>query len=102
QERAFQHNAAAQAQIVALQKQHDLESFTIKRGESEQDQSPPEMPLGNFDCLRTLEQRFTPAIVRANPAAPINLVEEPVHDHEQNDYREQSGCGLQIERRHVV
>ena len=102
EQRAFEDNAATQAQIVALQKQDDLESFAIKRSEPEQDQSPPETSLRNFDCVRTFEQGFTAAIVGANPAAPINLVEEPVHDHEQDDDRKQSGCGLQIERRHVV
>ena len=50
----------------------------------------------------TFEQRFAPAIVRADPAAPINLVKEPVHNHEQNDNGEKSGRGLQVERRHIV
>ena len=40
--------------------------------------------------------------MRPNPAAPVNLVEKPVHDHEQNDDREQTRRRLQIERRDVV
>ena len=40
--------------------------------------------------------------MRPNPAAPINLVEEPVHDHQQNYDGEQSGRRLEIERRHIV
>ena len=44
-QRALEDNAATQAEIVALQKKDDLEPFAIKRGESKQDQSPPEMPL---------------------------------------------------------
>ena len=51
---------------------------------------------------RPREKRFAAAIVRPDPAAPINLVEEPVHDHEQHDDREQSGGGLQIQRGDVV
>ena len=39
--------------------------------------------------------------MRANPAAPINLVEKPIHDHEQDDDGEQAGRGLQIQRRHA-
>src|SRR3954470_7848094 len=42
QERALQNNAAAETQIVTLEKKHHLEAFAIKRGEPEQDQSPPE------------------------------------------------------------
>src|SRR5213593_1974261 len=38
----------------------------------------------------------------SNPAAPINLVKEPVHDHQQNDDSQEAGRGLEIERRHVV
>ena len=38
----------------------------------------------------------------SNPAAPINLVKEPVHDHQQNDDSQESGRGLEIERRHIV
>jgi len=45
---------------------------------------------------------FAAAIVRADPAAPINFVEEPIHDHQQDDDCEQSGGGLQIERAHIV
>ena len=94
QQRAFQHYAAAQPQIIALQKKNHLESFAVKRSESEQDQSPPEMPLRNFDRARIFQQRFPPAIVSANPAAPVNLVEKPIHDHEQNDHGKQSGRRL--------
>jgi hypothetical protein len=32
---AFQHNAAAQAQMIALQKKHDLEPLAIKRRKSQ-------------------------------------------------------------------
>src|SRR3954467_1455734 len=39
--------------------------------------------------------------MRANPAAPVDLVEEPVHDHEQHQDCEQSGCGLQVESRNA-
>ena len=101
-QRSFQHHAAAQAQIVTLQKEDDLESFAIKRGEPEQNQSPPKAGMRDSISICTFEQRFAPAIMRADPAAPINLVKEPVHDHEQNDDGEKSGRGLQIERRHVV
>src|SRR5438105_5224549 len=38
----------------------------------------------------------------ANPAAPINFVEEPVHDHEQDDHREQSGRRLQMQGGNVL
>ena len=38
----------------------------------------------------------------SNPAAPINLVKEPVHDHQQNDDSQEASRGLEIERRHIV
>src|SRR5881227_1753102 len=88
--------------MIALQKKNDLESFPIQRGESEQDQSTPKAPLRDLGAARVFELCFSPAIMSSNPAAPINLVKEPVHDHQQNDDSQESGRGLEIERRHVV
>ena len=81
-----------------MQEKHDLESFAIKRGESEQDQSPLQTRPRNFRGGAIGEQRFSASIMGTNPAAPINFVEEPVHDHEQNDYGEKAGGRLQVER----
>ena len=89
------------SQIIALQKKDDLESFAIKRGESEQDQSPLQMLLGNSAAVSIREQRFAAAIVRANPAAPVNFVKEPIHDHEQDDNGEQPSRSLQIQSGHA-
>ena len=49
-----------------------------------------------------VEESFAPAIVRPDPAAPINLVEEPVHDDEQHDDGEEACGGLQVECGDVV
>ena len=72
EERAFQNDPGAQAQVVALQKQHHFKSFAIKRGESQQDQTPPQTASGRSRS-DFCEERFPPAVVRPNPAAPINL-----------------------------
>src|SRR5436190_5728712 len=37
-----------------------------------------------------------------DPAAPINLVKEPIHDDEEDDDGKQSGCGLEVKRRHII
>src|ERR1043166_2141092 len=37
-----------------------------------------------------------------DPAAPINLVKEPIHDDEEDDNGKQSGCCLEVERRHII
>jgi hypothetical protein len=83
-----------------LQKQNDFKSFAVNRSESEKDQSPEQRSFRNF--VAVFEQRFATAIVRADPTAPINLVEEPIHNHEQHDDGEKSGRRLQIECAHVV
>jgi hypothetical protein len=57
---------------------------------------------GDLGGARIFEQCLSAAIVSANPAAPIDLVKEPVHDDQQHDDCQQPGSGLQIERRHVV
>jgi len=36
--------------------------------------------------------------MRPNPATPINFVEKPVHNHEQNNDRDKAGRCLQVER----
>src|SRR5437764_15422086 len=40
--------------------------------------------------------------MRANPSAPINLVKKPVHNHQQNNNREEAGGSLQIECGDIV
>src|SRR5207253_5138184 len=80
---AFQNYAAAETQMISLQKQDDFESFAIKRSESEQDQSPEQRLFPDFVAIA--QQRLAAAIVLADPAAPINFVEEPIHDHQQDD-----------------
>ena len=45
---------------------------------------------------------FPAAIVMPDPTAPIDFVEEPVHDDQQHDDSKESGRGLKIERAHVV
>src|SRR5438046_10562732 len=40
--------------------------------------------------------------MRANPSAPINLVEEPVHNHQQNNDCQKPRGSLQIECGYVV
>src|SRR5882724_64233 len=87
-----QNNAAPKSQIVTLQKQNDFKSFAIKRSESEQAQSPEQRLFSDF--VAVAEKRFAAAIVRSDPAAPVNFVEEPVHDHEQHHDGEKSGRSL--------
>ena len=49
-------------------------------------------------AIRPGEQRFSAAIMRPNPATPINFVEKPVHNHKQNNDRDKAGRCLQVER----
>ena len=86
EERAFEDDAPAKAQVIGLQKEDDFEAFAVKGGEPEQDQTPNEARVCEALASAPLVRRvFAPAIVRPDPAAPINLVEEPVHDDEQDD-----------------
>src|SRR5437588_12592179 len=84
--------------MITLEEKDHFKSLAIKGSESEENQSPAETRIAG----RGVEQRFAPAIMGANPAAPINFVEEPVHDHEQDDHREQSGRRLQMQGGNVL
>src|SRR5438094_9176678 len=84
--------------MITLEEKDHFKSLAIKRSEAEENQSPAETRI----VRRGVEQRFAPAIMRANPAAPVNLVEEPIHDHKQHNHGEQSGRGLQMQGRNVL
>src|SRR5438132_10862040 len=84
--------------MVTLEKKHHFKSFTIEGSEAEENQSPAETRIAG----RGVEQRFAPTIMDTNPAAPVNFVEEPIHDHKQDDHCEQSGRGLQMQGRNVL
>ena len=47
----------------------------------------------------TSTSRRAAAVVARDPARPVDAVEEPIHDDEQDDDREQSGRGLHVEAR---
>ncbi len=48
--------------------------------------------------VRICRQQAAPALVMArDPACPVHLVEEPVHDEQQHDQRRQPGRGLHVE-----
>src|SRR5947209_6282072 len=102
EQRALENNTATKPEMISLQEQHDFESLAVKRSKSEQDQANDERALRRFAAVAILEQAFAAAIMGADPAAPVNFVEEPVHYDQQNNHCEQSGGGLQIERAHVV
>src|SRR5437588_1571174 len=84
--------------MITLEEKDHFKSLAIKRSEAEENQSPAETRI----VRRGVEQRFAPAIMRANPAAPVNLVEEPSHDHKQHNHGEQSGRGLQMHGGNVL
>src|SRR5262249_6664157 len=102
EQRALQNNAAAEPQMIGLQKENDLKAFAIERREAKQDQSPQQRSLRGFAAVSVFKQALAATIVRADPAAPINFVEEPIHDDQQYHDREQAGRRLEIERAHVV
>jgi len=83
-------------QIIALEEQNDFEAFPIKRSKPKQNQTP-EKGLSKALAIRIGEQRFFPAVMRSNPATPVNPVKKPVHNHKQNDDREKPGRSLQFE-----
>jgi hypothetical protein len=97
EQRPLQNRPAAELQIIRLQKKNNLKAFAVKRGEAEQHQTPHQFAFGNFRFVRTFEQVFLVAVVHGDPAAPVDLVEKPVHHHEQNHDCKQSRRGLQIQ-----
>jgi hypothetical protein len=84
--------------MITLEEKDHFESLAIEGSESEQNQSPAQTRIAGCG----VEQRFASAIMGPNPAAPVNFVEEPIHDHKQNDHCEQSGRGLQVQSRNVL
>ena len=102
QRRAREHDFPAHLQIIRLQEQHHLETFAVKRRKTEQPQSPQQPGVGNFRGMCVRQQRLLLAVVHGYPAAPVNLVEKPVHHHQQHNDRQQACRRLQIERRNAV
>src|SRR5438105_6009722 len=84
--------------MITLEEKDHFKPLAIKGSESEENQSPAQTRIAG----RSVEQRFAPAIMGPNPAAPVDLVEEPIHDHKQNDHCEQSGRGLQMQGGNVL
>src|SRR5881296_1891457 len=66
--------------MITLEEKDHFESLAIEGSESEQNQSPAQTRIAGCG----VKQRFAPAIMGPNPAAPVNFVEEPIHDHKQN------------------
>ena len=93
---------SAEAQVIALQEQYDFKTFAVKRGEAEQAETPEQAGGGRSPNPWRLPAGFLPAIVHGHPAAPVDLMEKPVHDDEQNDDREQAGDGLQGQGRDAI
>jgi hypothetical protein len=80
-----------------LQEQDDLEPLAVDAGEAEQREAEKEVaPVARPD----LHQEAPPtAVVARDPPGPVDAVEEPVHDDEQDDDREHTGRGLDVEAR---
>jgi hypothetical protein len=85
-------------EIEILQTDH-LKAFPINRA-NPKSPNPTANAASIFRRL-ALPANFLPSIMHSDPAAPINLMEEPVHYYQEDNDREQSGPGLQIESRNV-
>ena len=78
-----------------LQEEHDLEALAVDGGEAEQREAEQEPP----SCARRPLELAPAPVVGRYPARPVDLVEEPVHDDEQNRHRQQPRRGLDVESR---
>jgi hypothetical protein len=88
-------------QVIALQKKNDLEAFAVERCESEQGESPQDPGLRRFGIGRGLNEIFLLPRMHRDPAAPVNLMEKPIHDHQEDHDCQEAGCGLQVQGRDV-
>ena len=94
---ALEHGRGPGLQLQALQEQHDLEALAVDAREAERDEP-------GDDRAAALEHLAALAVVAADPLRPVDVVDEPVHDHEQDRDRDEAGDRLQprAERRRGV
>jgi hypothetical protein len=78
--------------IATPSEEDDLEALAIHRGEAEQCKTQ-QCALG----ARAADEAPARAVVRGDPAGPVDLVEEPVHHDEQDGDGEQSRRSLNVE-----
>src|SRR5579883_2331971 len=92
-QRTLQDDGRSRLEAEVLQEEYDLEALTVDGGETEENQTG--QGAAGFLTLR-LENLPAAAIVVRDPASPVDLMEEPVHDDEKNNDREQTGGSLDI------
>lgn len=102
--RAAEGDRAAELEIVSLQEENDLEAFAVEGEEAEEGETAPEGGAGDAGvvAISLAQEMLLLAGVHHDPAAPIDLVKEPVHDDEQHENGQQAGGGLEIERGDAV
>ena len=80
------------AEPHVLEEEDHLEALAIDRGHPEQDQADHRRPRAVDPG--SVEDPPALAVAVGDPAAPVDLVEEPVHHHQQHDHRQQPGRRL--------
>jgi len=80
-----------------LQEQDDLKPFAVNGREAKEDEAAEHRPPGG----RRLQEILLSPVVVLYPSGPVNLVEEPVHDDQQDDDGEEPCDRLHVKRRRV-
>ena len=91
----FEHGFRAGGDPQVLQEEDDFEAFAIDSGEAEQREAQQRAAAGVGAAREAAPLR----VVRGDPAGPVDLVEEPVHDDKEHRDRDQAGGRLEVEAR---
>jgi hypothetical protein len=94
--RSLEDREGTDLEPEALQEEHYLEAFPVDGRESEErkpEEGGASHPAGVF------EYPLSPAVVEPDPTCPVDLVEEPVHYHQEYQDGQKPGRRLHVEGR---
>ena len=94
----LRHDAGARLEPHVLEEQDDLEPLAVDDREPEE-REPPRRPRALAPGLG--EEPLAALVVHRDPPGPVDLVKEPVHDHQQHDDGQQARRRLDVEGRRV-
>jgi hypothetical protein len=87
----LQDDGVALRQPQVLEEEDDLEPLAVDGGEAEQREAGADRHAAAAD------ERAPATVMVGDPAGPVDAVEEPVHDHQQERHRDQAGRRLEVE-----
>jgi hypothetical protein len=92
--RAIVDDEISYLEPIALEEEDDLHSFAVYRGKPQKRQTQRDATGAPACYIGLCDEAPLPAILHADPARPVDAVDEPVHYDEQDGNRKTTGGRL--------